>query len=170
MYSFFESLSPTPKVSLSSAFQVRGRLTLTGVTVALLLTWTTSVPAQSPSMQGNWLEPSGGVIQVAPCGPNLCAKLIAFTRNGPTTDVNNKDTSLRNRPICNLQLGSGFKVVDAQHAEGGQIYDPKTGKTYSAAITGEGDTLRLRGYVGVKLFGKTEVWQRFTQTPVSCSK
>lgn len=94
---------------------------------------------------------------------------MAFSRtDGPTTDVRNSDPQLRGRSLCGPQLGSGFTPVDSGHAEGGQIYDPKAGKTFSAAMTLDGNTLRLRGFVGVKLFGRTEIWKWVNEAPAPC--
>lgn len=45
--------------------------------------------------------------------------------------------------------------------EGGQIVDPKNGKIYSCLITLDGaDRLKVRGYIGVSLLGRTQIWQR----------
>lgn len=44
----------------------------------------------------------------------------------------------------------------------GTIYDPREGKTYSCKLTLKSpDQLNVRGYVGVALFGRTEIWTRF---------
>ena len=44
---------------------------------------------------------------------------------------------------------------------GGFIYDPNSGKTYRGKIKlTDPDTLRLRGYIGISLLGRTEVWKR----------
>ena len=40
----------------------------------------------------------------------------------------------------------------------GTIYDPKSGKTYSCKMTIDGNKLKIRGYIGISLFGRTEVW------------
>ncbi|MBC7867421.1 MAG: DUF2147 domain-containing protein [Gloeobacteraceae cyanobacterium ES-bin-316] len=43
----------------------------------------------------------------------------------------------------------------------GKIYDPSSGKTYSCTMKIEGlNTLEIRGYIGISLFGKTELWTR----------
>ncbi len=124
---------------------------------------------QTSKLQGYWLEPSGGIIQVASCGADLCARIVSFSRkDGPRTDVNNQDHALRTRSLCALELGAGFVPVSDDRAENGHIYDPKTGKTYTAAMAVEGDVLLLRGYVGIKLFGKTERWLRSSATPTPC--
>ena len=86
-----------------------------------------------------------------------------------TVDANNPDAALRTRPLCGLVIGTGFTLKDPTHAEDGHLYDPKTGKTYKGTLTSEGDRLKLRGYVGAKLFGRTAEWTR-TTAPAACSK
>ena len=45
--------------------------------------------------------------------------------------------------------------------EGGQILDPKTGKEYDCKLEFDGpDKLKVRGYVGVSLFGRTQTWYK----------
>jgi uncharacterized protein (DUF2147 family) len=111
---------------------------------------------------GKWTNPSGSTIQIYPCGKNTaCARLIAISSTAPTHhDESNPNPAMRSRSLCGLQIGTSFHLVDADHAEDGQLYDPKSGKTYSGSMTSEGDKLRLRGYVGIPLFGRTETWTR----------
>jgi uncharacterized protein (DUF2147 family) len=48
---------------------------------------------------------------------------------------------------------------DGDHEyDNGKIYDPKNGKTYSCKITHKGNTLDLRGFVGISLIGRTSTW------------
>jgi uncharacterized protein (DUF2147 family) len=54
----------------------------------------------------------------------------------------------------------GFKYKGANKWEGGKIYDPNNGKTYSCKMTLEGNTLKVRGFVGISLLGRTTIWTR----------
>lgn len=45
--------------------------------------------------------------------------------------------------------------------DNGEILDPKKGKIYSCKIELEGkDKLKVRGYVGVSMFGRTQTWYK----------
>lgn len=122
--------------------------------------------AQAPGVRGYWREPSGSVLRIALCGHELCVDIAALNHgNRAFTDAHNPDPRLRNRPLCGLRIGEGFTEVDPQHARGGHLYDPKSGRTYSGQMTAEGNLLNLRGYVGLPIFGRTETWVRTTQPP-----
>jgi uncharacterized protein (DUF2147 family) len=130
---------------------------------------TATAQAAAPAVLGYWKTPSGAVVLVAPCGEKLCAEIAALSRGKhPLTDTRNPDRKLRGRPLCGLRIGEGFVEVDAQHARGGHLYDPKSGRTYSGRMTAEGNLLRLRGYVGLPIFGRSETWVR-TSRPPPCS-
>ncbi|MBN1327649.1 MAG: DUF2147 domain-containing protein, partial [Candidatus Cloacimonetes bacterium] len=46
--------------------------------------------------------------------------------------------------------------------KGGTIYDPESGKTYSCTMKLSGDQLEIRGFIGISLLGRTEVWSRIS--------
>lgn len=78
----------------------------------------------------------------------------------PKKDVNNRDPSLRTRLLKDMILLKGFNK-DKNLYTGGTIYDPQNGKTYSCKITfKDRNTLIIRGYVGIPLFGRTTTWTR----------
>lgn len=110
---------------------------------------------------GNWSTGDGSVVKVAPCGGDVCLTLVKVTPTAPvTTDAQNPDAHLRSRPLCGLRIGFGFKSEGENAASGGHLYDPKSGRTYNGKLELKGDRLHLRGYVGVALFGRSEVWTR----------
>lgn len=76
------------------------------------------------------------------------------------TDIKNPDESLRKRPIEGLEILKDFVFADGKWTDG-KIYDPKSGKTYSCNMTlKENGDLSMRGYVGISILGRTEVWKR----------
>lgn len=128
-----------------------------------------SARAPAPTVLGYWREPGGSVIRIAPCERQLCVAIVSVSAgNHPVTDVRNPDPGLRARSLCGLRIGAGFTEIDAQHARGGRLYDPRSGRTYNGQMTAEGNLLQLRGYVGLPMFGRTQTWVR-TAAPPPCS-
>jgi len=76
-------------------------------------------------------------------------------------DRENPEESLRQRPIIGLEMMFDFEYAGHGKLKGGTIYAPDEGKTYKCKMALEGnDTLKVRGFIGVSLLGRTEVWTR----------
>ncbi len=79
----------------------------------------------------------------------------------PRTDANNPDKNKRNNPIIGLTILKNFSFDGDDEWTGGTIYDPQNGKTYSCYLyMKDKNTLKLRGYIGISLLGRTETWTR----------
>lgn len=129
-----------------------------------------SARSQTNGILGRWAEPEGSTIVVERCGEFVCARLVGISKSAPAqVDGLNPNASLRNRPLCGLQIGTGFKPADLNNAADGKLYDPKSGKTYSGSMQRQGDQLALRGYVGLKVFGRTELWKPANPGATMCA-
>lgn len=134
-----------------------------------------AVPAlAAPDVAGTWMTEDGeGAVQIAPCGDKLCGRIVwlktPLDENGqPMRDENNADVSLRDRPLCGMEVLSG--IAPARDGwEGGWIYDPDSGARYSVAIApGDGDAIVVTGFVGMKAFGRSLEWHRASATLKRC--
>ena len=85
-------------------------------------------------------------------------------------DRDNPDPKLRNLPILQLVILKGFRFEPDRKWPwtGGTVYDPENGKTYRCRMRIEKDgRLKIRGYVGIPLFGRSTWWTR-TQRTIGC--
>lgn len=73
-------------------------------------------------------------------------------------DDNNPDAGLRTRHLLGLDLLSDYSFDG--HRWQGRIYDPKSGNSYSSRMEREGSRLKMRGYIGMPMFGRTQYFER----------
>ena len=137
------------------------------ILIASLISFVAQSQNKADDIIGIWLtggkEPAK--IQVYKSGEKFYGKIIWLknpTENGKQRlDNNNPDKEKRNIPIAGLVMLKNFKFDGDDEWKGGDIYDPESGKTYSAYLyLKDMNTLKVRGYIGVSLFGRTETWTR----------
>jgi uncharacterized protein (DUF2147 family) len=137
--------------------------------IAWLLFAASSFAAHTDDVVGVWLNQEGdGLIRIERDGTSYRGTIIGApegTRKDPNArDVNNPDPELRDRRLVGMVLMAGYTFDGKSSWLGGWIYDPDVGKQYKARMTLTGpDTLEIRGYIGVPVLGRTEVWTRWTQ-------
>jgi uncharacterized protein (DUF2147 family) len=120
-----------------------------------------------------WNEEKDAQIEIYPCEGRYCGKIIMLKEpNFPATDTmgmagrpkvdrKNPDVSKRDRPILGMNIVWGFTCSGENLWEGGFIYNPREGKTYKCKLYFENsDTLKVRGFIGISLIGKTNIWTR----------
>lgn len=77
-------------------------------------------------------------------------------------DFKNSDPARQDDPIIGLVILRSFTYdSDDQEWSGGMIYDPKKGSDYKCYIQMLSPSkLKLRGYIGISLIGRTSYWTR----------
>lgn len=122
------------------------------VGMAMVLTALSAPGWAAQPVSGKWYtENKDSVIEIAPCGAQMCGRVIQVLRptpdGKPAIDRNNPDPKLRNRPILGITLLSGF--VDAGGHWAGRIYDPRAGRTYSSTLERLANgLLKVKGCLG----------------------
>jgi uncharacterized protein (DUF2147 family) len=127
-------------------------------------------PARSDSdrVVGVWLTADGKAhIEIFKRDDMYCGKIVwlrePLKEGKPAVDDKNPDEKLRDRPVFGLQLLRGFKFDGENVWTGGKVYDPDSGNDYSGKLTlVDENTMDLRGYVLIPLFGRSERWTRCT--------
>ena len=120
---------------------------------------------------GRWITESGNLeVDIALCptnaggagGQTLCGKVVRVLANrsmsAPGTDMAAADA----RSALGMTLLSGLRPADGDNSEyKGEIYNRESAKTYRVNLTpAEPEQLLVHAYVGIPLFGKTQVWRR----------
>jgi len=116
---------------------------------------------------GTWLTPGKDParIEIYKSGEMYFGKIVWLKNpdyNGkPKVDGHNPNPSKRKNPTLGLVLLTSFKFDGDDEWKDGAIYDPESGKTYSSHLKLKDiNTLEVRGFVGISLFGRTESWTR----------
>ncbi|MES2899625.1 MAG: DUF2147 domain-containing protein [Pseudomonadota bacterium] len=67
----------------------------------------------------------------------------------------------KDQPVLGMVFMSGLRK-DGNDYSGGEILDPDTGKIYRSKMTlvDGGRKLNVRGYIGVPMFGRSQIWVR----------
>jgi uncharacterized protein (DUF2147 family) len=76
-------------------------------------------------------------------------------------DVHNKDAKLRDRSVVGIVLLWNLRYEDGEYV-GGYVYNPEDGGTYRVKTEmTSAELLKVRGYLGISLFGETKTWTRY---------
>ena len=141
--------------------------------IALLLASTVlqAAPADEEGPLGVWLnEKSTVAVRIVPCGAELCGRIVWLAKpyhdNGTLKrDRHNPNAGERQQPLCGLRVLEGFRQTSDDVWDDVLIYDPRKGETFHSYLTlAASDELRVRAYIGLPLFGKTQIWHR-TEAP-----
>ncbi len=107
------------------------------------------------------------VVEIAVVGSELQGRIVKiFQRPDEKPDpvCDKCEGERKDKPVIGMTFLWGLKPDGSSKTEWaeGAILDPKNGKIYNAkaALTDGGQTLRVRGYIGTPLLGRSQVWKR----------
>ena len=140
---------------------------LNGVFTFLLSMFVYPVYAQDSDLTGLWLtKKKDTVVKIEQCGDSLCGKIHWLAHDVVQKDSANPDKSLRERSLCGIEVLWGFEQNENNPDlwEYGKIYKADDGKIFNASLRLiSKDKLKLRGYIGLPVFGKSHILSRTIQ-------
>lgn len=117
-----------------------------------------------PSLTGHWVTANrAAVIQIAPCGADLCGWIVGIKLAHPGDSM---PTDWRGRPQCGMTILQTAPVKNQNTGDTqwvGSVLDPRNGDVYHATMAlNANHDLRLHGYIGLPIFGQTQIWTPFS--------
>lgn len=130
---------------------------------AVLGLGTSAVPAHAADpIAGRWVtQEKDAVIAIKRCGKSLCGaieKFLVLPAGGKDQrDVNNADPAKRERRLIGLNILTS--LTPDNNLWRGEIYDPKTGRTYTSEVRRKGaGVLEVKGCFGPLC--RTQEWKK----------
>jgi uncharacterized protein (DUF2147 family) len=136
--------------------------------VVLLFAGAIAARADAPDSSapiGRWITANqSAVIQIAPCGNDLCGQIVGIALAHPGDPMPN---DWQGHPQCGLTI---LKTSETDGQWVGVVQDPRNGSVYQAHMALDSNRhLVLHGYIGLPIFGQTQTWTPYSgRTMANC--
>jgi uncharacterized protein (DUF2147 family) len=138
--------------------------------VLIVLFWSVGLAWAADSPLGKWktiddeTNKEKSVVEVYEAGGKVYGKIVQLLqeKDGGAGKLCTKCTgSDYNMPLIGMVFVKDLKKDDDEYT-GGTIMDPNNGKTYKCKmeVIESGEKLKVRGFIGVALLGRTQIWHR----------
>ena len=121
---------------------------------------------QQSRVLGNWLtQAKDGIIQISvAAGATYEGRIVGGSHPG-RVDEKNPDASQRGKPLRGQVILRELHYDGDGKWSGGSIYEPDSGRTYKCLVELMApDTLKVHGYIGISMLGKSQTWTRYRGT------
>jgi hypothetical protein len=162
-------------VTMQTAISGIRRALATAIMAIALLAAAPSARAAEPSAAGLWQKvedgkPVGWFLVVERDGifEGAIAKTFPKAGEDPNALCTKCTDDRKNAPWLGISLIRDMQR-DGLKYENGNVLDPRDGKIYKAKMTvsPDGQTLTMRGFWGISLLGKDEIWSRLPDTALA---
>jgi len=134
--------------------------------ITFLFSFAVSSAQSHATVLGKWktIDDNNGkplsVVEVYEVKGKIYGRVIEIFDKKNNRKCEKCDGEDRNKPILGLIVIKGL-TKDGDEYGNGKILDPKFGKLYRCTISLESkDRLKVRGFIGISLIGRTQVWER----------